>query len=332
MTDLITIETDAYGIDFTEADPDVDLLVERGCKFASLYLKDWPAKWVERALAAGVGVIPIGEVGQNTSAGGAAEGVKNAKRWVQLATQFGVPAGCPINLTQDTGIWAGQAAADYFVEGGKVLRDGGYTVGGYGGRKLFANTPADLWDLIWAWSAIGADPAPPNPHVQQGTGHNVIRGNNRGMWTGVDFDITGFGSVDTNVAKRPFTAWGIPKNVTPPPVTTVPPIVVTPPQPIPTPILEEDDMANAIYINDPTAPAEEQFAAEFFAVVNSHLAALQVEWTGDGSDSAVAARIAAHLAAGAVEVPVRRDGFKNATLLGPVPPGFVAGDFARVVG
>lgn len=253
MVGLIRIEANEYGIDFLGAWPDVDLLVARGCRYAAIYLKNWNPVWVDRALAAGLGIIPIGENDEESAAGGTDAGIKQTTHWVKLARKFGVPAGCPINLTKDTSAWT-PAYADYFVAGEKVLRDAGYAVGGYGGKKLFAETEKRgvRWDVRWAWSAIGAEPAPPEPHVQQGTHHTIRKGNERDMWTGVDFDITGFceplTGIDTNVSRQPFTAWGVPATATHPQRTARSPIITTPVVTTATNIIpnEGDDMSIAI--------------------------------------------------------------------------------------
>src|SRR4051812_19010397 len=116
MADLITIPANAYGIDFVGAWPNIDLLVARGCRYAAIYLKNWHHKWVEAALEAGLGIIPIGENDEQSAAAGTSAGIKQTAHWVALARKFGVPAGCPINLTKDTSAWT-PAYGDYFVAG-----------------------------------------------------------------------------------------------------------------------------------------------------------------------------------------------------------------------
>lgn len=85
-------------------------------------------------------------------------------------------------------------------------------------------------------------------------------------------------------------------------------------------------------------PANENFAAWFFGQVDEKGIAHIVEWTGEGGDPAVQARVRAESAAGAVEIKIGLSSLKNTVLVGPMPSDGVdihhnwrSTDFAKVI-
>lgn len=105
-----------------------------------------------------------------------------------------------------------------------------------------------------------------------------------------------------------------------------PPVVAKPWPPLPHPL--ETDMANVLFtISDAPDPKP-----ALFAQTNAQGAAIWAEWTGDGNDPRVQARIANHHAAGMTDLPCTLASLGNCTLIGPVPPGVDRNTFAKVVG
>lgn len=101
----------------------------------------------------------------------------------------------------------------------------------------------------------------------------------------------------------------------PPPIETIPP----------PPITEDSDMLRLL------APTDSP--ARFYAVVDPTGRALRCEWTGDGADPAVAARLAFYegvTPAGTPwELAMDVAGLINVSLDGPLPPGFKAEQFGN---
>lgn len=216
------VEAGQYGVDFLAAYPDPQLLKDRGCRFVACYLKQWDAVKVDAYRELGIGVVPIGEVSTDRAAGGATVGATDAARWVTVAREQGIPADntVPIVMTNDTSNWSANHLA-YFVAAEKIVRRGGYLFGGYGSKQMVVDceTHGVVFDVIWAtnayaWGGGRAD----NAHVWQG-GHKSI-GPGNPLWLGYPFDVTGFGSVDTNASRRPFPAWGPNPKPIPQPVIT----------------------------------------------------------------------------------------------------------------
>lgn len=78
--------------------------------------------------------------------------------------------------------------------------------------------------------------------------------------------------------------------------------------------------------------APQDDSARFLAEVSAQGAAINCQWTGSGSDPKVAARIAAHVAAGATQLNLYKRDLINVRLEGPVPPGWTKADFANLAG
>lgn len=87
----------------------------------------------------------------------------------------------------------------------------------------------------------------------------------------------------------------------------------------------DDDMDMVLLL--PTDAADPK--PRFYALVTKTGAVYSCEWTGDGSDPKVAARLAARQALGLPDFPVTVASFINARLDGPVPPGMSLDQFAN---
>ena len=72
--------------------------------------------------------------------------------------------------------------------------------------------------------------------------------------------------------------------------------------------------------------------AVFLGVVNAQGAALDVSWSGPGDDPRTLPRIAAHRAAGAIDLAIPKVGLANCTTTLPIPPNYTATDFFRING
>lgn len=72
--------------------------------------------------------------------------------------------------------------------------------------------------------------------------------------------------------------------------------------------------------------------ARFLAEVSAQGAAINCQWTGDGSDPKVASRVAAHIAAGATQLNLYKRDLINVRIEGPLPPGWTKADFANLAG
>jgi hypothetical protein len=207
---LYLVPANVYGIDFLAAFPDPQLLKDRGVKFVALYLKYWNSDYVTQCRQLGIAIIPIGEAGIANATLGAKQGVVDANRWVAIAKQKAIPADgtVPIILTHDQNGWDDNCV-EYFRATEKVLRAAGYLNGGYmHGTGFRACVAAGIrFDLAWATNATGwSGGVWQDAHVWQG-GHMNIGVTGR-LSNGKNLDVQGMGSIDVNVSKRPFPAWG----------------------------------------------------------------------------------------------------------------------------
>ena len=226
MTTFVTIQPGQWGIDCT-IKPDPALLASRGVKFAALYLKYWDSAYVARLHAVGIAVIPIWETTETAGAGGFPLGTTHGLLAVQACQRLSIPAGTPIIFTADTGDWSVEYVK-YFQAAEIQARANHYGNAGYMSRNAFDACMAAgvTFDIIWAWGAAGVGGGRhPDAHVNQYIG--VVAG----------CDISGFGDVDTNVCKRPFSAWlPLPDPVTPIPTSN--------------PSEEDDEMTSATLWRD----------------------------------------------------------------------------------
>ena len=297
----------ATGVDYSYARPNPDTLAAKGFTFACRYICDsssspkvlQPAER-DRLHAAHIAIVLVWETTATRPLAGATAGTADGAIATERALALGYPLDCPIVIAVDfDAVAATIGPVEQYVRA--FVAASRYPCGIYGDTDILGRCH-DVSVLGWlpnatGWSLIKDDRF---VHVKQGH-EDLING-----W-------------DPNVAVKPFTAWTIEQPAPPPQVQTAPPSA-----PIPQPTLTGDDVNAIMRVNED--------GAIFLGVVNAHGAALDVSWSGPGDDPRTLPRIAAHRAAGAVDLPIPKTGLLNCTTSLPIPPGYTAADFFRVNG
>lgn len=296
------IPAGAKGVDYSYARPSPAKLASDGNLFAFRYVGragSTSKKILTRAeavqlWACGVATPIVFEDTAGRPLGGFAAGLadgRDAKRYCQDV--LGMPAGYPIAVAYDTDTTPGNLAT--FVEYGRGFFLGSAPVPNWAyGDQDIIEALGNLGYIVGAVRANAAWWSRLWSRLFKSKYTNVIQGTQSPDH-----------SVDYNTVLLPFFAWDGDLF----------------PLPAPTPSLEDDLVIRLL------APTDSP--ARFFAQCSSAGAALRCEWTGDGSDPKVQARIAAHQVLGMTELSCTVADLVNVSLDGVVPPGFTPEQFAN---
>lgn len=298
------IPAGAKGVDYSFARPSPAALAADGNQFAFRYVGragSTSKKILTRAeavqlWACGVATPIVFEDSAARPLAGFAAGLadgQEAKRYCQDV--LGMPAGYPITVAYDTDALPTNISA--FIEYGRgfALGSAPYPNWAYGDQDII-EALGDLGYIVGAvranaswWSRFWS-------RLFKSKYTNVIQGTQSPDH-----------SVDYNTVLLPFFAWDGDPLPHPAPDPTVP---------------TEDDLVIRLL-----APTDNP--ARFFAQCTSAGVALRCEWTGDGSDPKVSARIAAHQVVGMTELSCTVADLINVSLDGVLPPGFTPDQFAN---
>ena len=163
-----------------------------GYSFIMHYYGGSAGKWLTRASAIATSDLGMW-CGAVYEASGAIfsgdQGVLDANRALEQATQVGQPKGSAIYFAVDTGIGAGPAVLAYFASVAAILRPAGYKVGAYGpGAVLAATLAAGTVDYDWLGGAMGW------PGSRGYAGAALVQG--------LPHDVPGVTQVDDDIAYR----------------------------------------------------------------------------------------------------------------------------------
>lgn len=270
-------------------------------------------------LAAGMGVLLNYESSTTRSLQGGAVGKADGAWSKFMCQQLGYPTSLPILVSFDTDTRLNGRVRPEAIAYGREFAAAcaPYPIGIYGGTPIMHEL-ADINTLGWkamasSWST-GFWPRAVwhwqqrRPTTTEQLDYPYVR--TPSGW-----------ALDVNVATKPFSAWGHEPTPSQPVEKPRPPGHTDPPG---------GDLMMTLF-----QPFDAN--AQFIGMTDQHGVAQFIEWTGDGGDPAVAARVKAFIDTGArVDAGLSIGGFKNCTLIGPLPQGdtlhtWQRSDFARVI-
>lgn len=293
-------------IDYSFARPSIPAMVAANVKMVCRYIspitankKNLTAGERDALLAAGLSITLVWESGPTDPLLGAAKGTIHGGQARLAALALNYPADVEIIVAVDFDVQPAQLPAVLaYLSAFKVASS--WPQGTYGKNTLIdAAHNAGVSTLGWQTIAWSRKVVSANAHCLQHA-------------TAVHPAVPHLGGVDDNTVLKPFKAWSTKADR---PIETAPP---PPPS-------QGDDMLRLL------APTDSP--ARFYAVVDPTGRALRCEWTGEGNDPAVAARLNFYTDATPAgqdfELAMDVAGLINVSLDGPLPPGFKAEQFAN---